>query len=172
MDDLASVPEKFGLPISAGSLRKTDASVRMKDDDFSQEEKDVSYHAIAFAMCTLEIEWALRTFYKDENALLISENNDLAKKMIKEVHASFKKEDLPERLLSRANVIQEMNCFPIKRIRDTVHFAAKDECRLLQLADVCAFVIRGHLIRHKHNPRFYELLRGQILHAPTDSERI
>jgi hypothetical protein len=40
--------------------------------------------------------------------------------------------------------------FPFIKIRDTVHFAKKDESRHLQVADICTFVMRG---LSKKNPQ-------------------
>jgi hypothetical protein len=59
--------------------------------------------------------------------------------------------------------------FPLKKIRDTLHFAKKDESRHLQLADLCSFVTRGHLTKHPHNPRFFEPLKGNFILSPEEA---
>ena len=49
--------------------------------------------------------------------------------------------------------------------------AGKMQSRHLQLADICAFVIRGHLAKHPHNPPLYSKLRPMMAVYPkTDDE--
>ncbi len=49
---------------------------------------------------------------------------------------------------------------PITRIRDTVHFAEKAESPALQIADICAFVIKRYLAGARDGDRFYRILAG------------
>jgi hypothetical protein len=52
----------------------------------------------------------------------------------------------------------------LTRIVDTVHFAEKGYSSPLQLADVCAFAIKRHLMKTPENDRFYlALKKWQIL---------
>ena len=43
---------------------------------------------------------------------------------------------------------------PISKIVDTVHFASKNEAILLQIADVCAFIVRCFLEKKPHAEDF------------------
>lgn len=53
--------------------------------------------------------------------------------------------------------------FPFVIIKDTVHFARKNESRALQVADACTFILRGHFLNRKHNDRFYKVLKPQLI---------
>ena len=59
-----------------------------------------------------------------------------------------------------------------KSLGDTVHWAGKKESPLLQLADTCAFVIRGHLNDRRFNQPLYSKLHPVMVARPkSDAER-
>jgi hypothetical protein len=55
----------------------------------------------------------------------------------------------------------------LKKIRGAVHFASKAESSQLQLADLCAFFIRGYLAGNPRVNPFYRKLREMMLVFPT-----
>jgi hypothetical protein len=55
---------------------------------------------------------------------------------------------------------------PLRKIRGAVHFASKSESKALQLADVCAFLIRGHYAKHPHNWPLYRRIRRALALIP------
>lgn len=164
LDDLVAIPSKFDLHVAFGSLRKQDYDLGKFAKD--QEQLDAIFHSFAFARCTGMIELIMRHGFPDENALLIAENNNSSRSMIKSVHAIFRDDESVKRMGLKDDHL------PLTRIRDTVHFADKQECRHLQLADVCAFVLRGYLTRHPHNPRFFDALRPALYCAPPEKSRV
>lgn len=170
LDDLVKIPTDFGLPVSLGFVYKPEFRSIIPSGFLKQEptEKDINIaaHGVAFAMCTIEIERAMREALPDEIALMVAENTDFARRSIKESHAIYRSEK-QVKLLGI-----EIDCFPLTKIRDTVHFAEKHESRLLQLADVCAFVMMGHLTRHKLNQRFYDALKPVLLMEPKENARL
>ena len=161
LDDLIAIPRDFGLPVAPGFVYKPtfplSVPFHVLNRELTPEEINVGSHGVAFAMCTMEIERAMREALPDEVALLVAENTNSARKAIKEAHLIYRSEAQVK--IRGINV----DCFPLTKIRDTVHFAAKEECRHLQLADVCAFVLKGHLTRHKLNQQFYDALRPALL---------
>jgi hypothetical protein len=54
------------------------------------------------------------------------------------------------------------NRLPLKHIRTSIHFADKTESAPLQLADLCAFLIRGRLARRPQHERLNSRLYGRL----------
>jgi hypothetical protein len=135
---LARIPRKLDIPIVFESYRKDDLKNQpdLKDKTLTAHEMSIGVHAIAFSGCTLRIEEYMRAFFPSEVAQIVAEDNDQARKMIKEVHQRFRRADkLPE--------LQKIGLIPLQHIRGSVHFADKNESAPLQIADLCAFLIRG-----------------------------
>ncbi len=105
----------------------------------------------------------MRKFYSAEVAQIVAEDNDQARKMLKQVHEGF-------RYLERAPGIIPNNILPLRHIRGSVHFANKDESGPLQLADLCAFVIRGRLSQHPRNGRLYNRLKSMMIRFAVEGE--
>ena len=57
------------------------------------------------------------------------------------------------------NLVEEVT---LQRIRGPVHYAYKEESRPLQLADTCAFFIRGNLCGHWRAEQFYRELEYKM----------
>lgn len=160
LDDLVAIPNKFEIPITLGFVEKARFPFEPLTRTVTQAELNVGAHAIAFAAATMHVEQAMREVWPDEVAMLIAEDVDNARVAIKEAHQMYRS---PEHL-ARNQI--ELSHFPLQKIRDTVHFAKKAECAHLQIADTCAFALRGHLCDHPLNPRFYEPLKPWMLVHP------
>ncbi|QND73643.1 hypothetical protein [Tardiphaga robiniae] len=59
-----------------------------------------------------------------------------------------------------AEVMAQTNTGPIDRIIDTVHFVAKDDGPLLQMADACAFSFRHYLAGQEFGRHWVEAMLG------------
>jgi hypothetical protein len=156
--DLARVPRRLDIPIVHEAYKRSDLQDDVKPGDKHPTEHEISIaaHACAFAACTLRIEDYMRACFPSEVAQLVAEDNDQSRKMIKDVHAAFR---FPEKV---SGIIPN-NQLPLKHIRGSVHFADKDESAPLQLADLCAFIIRGRLAnKHHHNARLYNRLKAMM----------
>lgn len=159
LEDLADIPAAFSLPIAYGVSNK--AHVQQMVGEATDKLLDLVYHACAFASATQLVERFLRGYYPDEYTLVIAEDRDAVRRMIKRVQAALqgRTDDLPKELLA------EFAELPYQHIRDTVHFAAKTEAHLLQVADICAFLIRGFVSGHPQSgPLFGRLM--PVLLAP------
>jgi hypothetical protein len=51
---------------------------------------------------------------------------------------------------------------PLRKVVDTPHFAAKRDSSLLQLADLCAFLIMRRLNRKNDTQPFFEAIAHQL----------
>jgi hypothetical protein len=100
----------------------------------------------------------MRTFAKKEVSLLIAEDRPTVKSALRRIHIflqTAKKEWIEEAGGSQ--------WVPLRQVRDTVHFAEKADSRLLQLADVCAFVVKRHLMKKDDVSSFHDALKGQLI---------
>lgn len=151
--ELSWIPDSFKLRIVFGYRSKRELVENLesfKERDANQQS--VLAHTYAFLDFTIMLERTMRDTFPSEVTFLTVEDRQEVRKILKGVHKEMKAPSSAEIYLAAADVL------PLKRIRDTPHFAGKAECRLLQLADVCAFIIRGHLRRSPDNPPFYDAL--------------
>ena len=64
------------------------------------------------------------------------------------------------------------NFFPFRRLRDSVNFQGKSETFFLQLADVCAWIIRLYLEEKKGMDEFLTAFVPRDTNAIADLERV
>ena len=115
-------------------------------------------HASAFCTTILRTEEIMRMKWASEVAQLVAEDNDQVRSLVRETQQIFlapSKADGP--LHENAKII-----LPLRKIRGSVHFAKKSESPPLQLADLCAFIIRGHLAGHPQNAPLYRRIRRAL----------
>ena len=153
LDDLVRIPAMFDLPISFGYFNKSLWDNKLFSREPTEVEKDRAMHTVAFAQCCDGIEMFLRECTDQEIAILIAEVRVKVQRELKSFLAIYKN---AEAMRKSEFEIGQYN--PYERIRESVYFSMKDEARGVQLADVCNFFIRGHLTKHQHNARFYDVL--------------
>jgi hypothetical protein len=158
--DLAEIPAKFKIPLAFGIIQKSKRE-HLFQNISPDINKNTSFHCMAFAQCCGVIERIMRNF-PDENTVLIVEdcpsNADL-----KDIIADF-------RSISATYSVDKSNGnnFPIQRIRDTPHFVKKAESPNLQIADMCAFLMRGKLDKKSDRNSLFDLLFPQIVPVEMD----
>jgi Protein of unknown function (DUF3800) len=164
LDDLIAIPRKFDFPVSYGTVSWPDFPMEiLVPDKRTEHERQVAGHTIAFGHCCMGIERFVRETFPDEFVILIAEDRAEVRASLKNIIAVFRNPAAVQQL-----GLSDPDYFPFNHIRDTVHFAKKSESRHLQIADVCAFVMRGHFMKTKHNERFFNVLRPQLTWHPKD----
>jgi hypothetical protein len=155
--DLIRVIKKLDLPVVHEAYSREDLLLdnAPKERPPTERELSVATHSCAFASCTLRIEQYMRQCFPTEVAQVVAEDNDQARKMLKAVHEAF-------RFPHRAPGIISNNILPFRHIRNSVHFADKKESAPLQLADLCAFIIRGRLSKHPKGDYLYNRLKSMM----------
>lgn len=168
LDELTEIPRKFHLPLSVGWVERAKFAASFPHLDAAGQM--VNAQTVAFAICAYGIELYMRKggdIGKGEVASIVMENNDQARKQIKEFQR-FSRNPKNADLLKSAGFGQMV----LTRIIDTVHFAEKGHSSPLQIADVCAFVFKRHLMKAPESERFFAPLRdGFVLRDATDKKQ-
>jgi hypothetical protein len=105
-----------------------------------------------------------------KRAHLIAENNTNTRDTVEELHLVLQGRSDSEIAGDIIDALSESapNFYPIKRIVDLVYFAGKRGAFLLQLADVCAFIIRCFIEQKPRALSFAEILTADntsVLHT-------
>lgn len=155
---LAAIPRQFNLPIVHGvGLRGVDvvpSGARVRNPDFSR-------YILSYTEALIWADLWARSRFRSEVISVVVEDIPNIRRHVKGVHRAYK------------DRIEPSNLLPFRRIIDTVHFAEKNDCSLLQLADLCAFVIRNRLVGRKDiMPIYEELLPQIVIPPPIDQSRI
>ena len=164
LHDLVEIPEQFDVPVVFGYCPRDELITAPPDFTVDERARDAVVHSIAFFECARVVEKIMRELWPDEVALLIAEDRPAVRDTVRDLH-SWMRGGKAHGYGAAADYL------PLSHIRDTVHWAGKMQSRHLQLADICAFVIRGHLAKHPHNPPLYSKLRPMMAVYPkTDDE--
>lgn len=132
-------------------------SSRMKLWDF--------HHILAFHMCISRANKYVRDWADHEEiATVVAEDVPEKRQFLKEVlKVKMPDLDLGDESMFHAKTGSDTNPGPIDRIVDTVHFCAKDEAPLLQIADACAFSFRRYLSAQSHGEQLLQEMLGEKL---------
>lgn len=174
LERLAGLPKAFSLPVIFGHVAKADhrQEPAIASHIESQPERDrltdflVIEHMTAFSRAVVNIEKQMWQFPRDEICMLVAEDTDHVKPAVKASHAFLR--DLNQ--FGNANW-PTIEGLPLRKVVDTPHFAAKRDLALLQLADVCAFLIMRRLTRQERSQPFFELISGQLSHGCPDFDQ-
>jgi hypothetical protein len=137
LNDLAGIIDSLSLPV-VWSVYQKDTFGRDVPEVFeaAHNQKRVIMQAASVVDCATWADRWLEKFAPEENAIIIAEDTDRVKRMLK---ASISMLRNPDSLKSAG--LDWIEQLPLKRIVDTVLFAAKEDCAALQLADLCAFTV-------------------------------
>jgi hypothetical protein len=161
LDDLVGIFGELEIPLVFSWVDRVDVMARHKMASTMQpKDLEASCHAIAFAGCMLRIEEYMRAIWPDVVAQMVAEDNHNSRAAIKGTVKLFR---TPSQIAKHSDVL------PLQRIRGSVQFAEKDESAPLQLADICAFLIRRRFWKHDElSKRFYDKLKPWMLVIPRE----
>jgi hypothetical protein len=159
--ELAWIPGRFNLPIVFGFQEKANIARRVPQfSTVTPHERSILCHAYGFLGMALNLERFMRAELPDEVTFLTVEDRADVRQILKKLQALLKRRGADVAFVESADAL------PLRKIRDTPHFAGKRECQLLQLADACAFIINGHLRRASGNNEFYDALWPTMVYHP------
>jgi hypothetical protein len=161
LDDLVAIPAKFDVPVAYGAIDWTKITLDiLRPERRTPAALEIAAHMVAFGHCCMGVEKFMRLTFPNENTILIAEDRDKVRAVLKSAIAAFRNP------VAVRQLGLDSEYFPFRRIRDTVHFAKKSESRHLQIADTCTFVVRGHFMGRKHNDRFWNVLNPHLIWDP------
>lgn len=135
LEALCDTITKFQLPIAYGQSTKAKITETVPEVTATNEINRVAFMG-AFFECAVRVEQWMREWAPDEVAAIVAENNNDLRKYAKGVHKIMRSGNVPEFMLQ---LVKEL---PLKHVIDTVYSAEKGEAPPLQLADLCAFLLK------------------------------
>lgn len=110
-------------------------------------------HASAFVSCAARIDLWMKAHAPNEIAMIVAEKPGKIEEGLRMFHQGYASDELYQ---------YNPRAFSTDRIIDTIAFAGKNELILLQIADVCAFVIKRRLAGKEDVKEAFERLDGQL----------
>jgi hypothetical protein len=104
----------------------------------------------------------MRGAFPDEVAMIVMENNEHSRKLVRKTHVSLRQPANIEEFAKE----QDREYLPLTKIIDSPLFAKKTDASILQVADACAFAIKRHLVGTTESKRFYEPLMPNLMARP------
>jgi hypothetical protein len=89
--------------------------------------------------------------------MVIAEDTDRVKKAVKAAHGLLRD---PRKI--KGTPFEGIGDLPLAKLIDTAHFAAKTESSLLQIADLCAYLILRRFMRQESSQPFFEQISPQL----------
>jgi Protein of unknown function (DUF3800) len=161
LEDLCKIPSLLDIPIIFAFRNKLEIEFPDNIKPLSKQDSIILSHAHVFMLCTLAIEENTRNVWPGEIVQLVAEDNGQSRAAIKQSH------DLLRNSHRMRLPPEAIELLPLKKIRGAVHFAEKRESKPLQLADVCAFIIRRRLAKNDIRcSQFYDLLKPMMMVLP------
>lgn len=161
LEELISIIADLNLPVVMAHQDRE--VVRRDHPTMNAQEAVVFTQAITATACMVSVEaFTQRYALPSTLALTIYENNDQAKKRVKEMHKEMLNPDNLHKFADPKDVERVRNLIPLQRVIDTAHFAEKTEAPILQLADVCAYFIKRRLNGRMDSMRFLDRIMNQL----------
>lgn len=152
---LLSVPRRFNASIVYGIARKShyanDRAARFKT-------AGEAAHAQAF----MQALWRANRWMRDharpnEVAMVVVEDNNEMREHLRFIHTWLQMSEIAPELMSE---------FPLERIVEGALFARKYESSILQVADMCAHLIKRCIDGRKHAEWLFDLIKRHIQVTP------
>jgi hypothetical protein len=162
LEELCSIPYEFDLPIVFGFQNRWAVPRTFEGKAVKDNIHTAAMQLIAFTHCLIGIErWMRAETDPSENVMLIAEDKPEVKSAFKEIHRVAQNPDKIKQSIPAK--LAESEELPVTRIVDDIYFTDKQGSVPLQIADVCAFVIKRHLMKRDYIYRFYGHLRPQLI---------
>jgi hypothetical protein len=160
-NELAAVPKKFRLPLTVGLCErgKFPSTPDARARNLSVAQETIAAHATTFAACAAKVEHWMRRHTNGEVCLLVVEDNDQARRYMREFQQHFQRQENPSFLSGEAK-----KYFPFRRIKEDPLFQAKRPSSVLQLADFWAYVAKRIAMDpyHRLYRPLYDVMEPQV----------
>jgi hypothetical protein len=158
-DELAAIPQKFDLPIALGWIDRANFPKAFDiPKEMPESYRTIAAHVCAFLNCEMIAEQWMRKYATNEICMLIVEDNDQARKNIREVHTYHQEKKLAQTLDEN-----ELKYFPLRKIKEDPLFQPKKPSNPLIVADFCAYVWKKYLMKDQRYDRFFEPFKNKLV---------
>ena len=153
LERMAAIPKELSLPIAAGWFQRA-----MLDEWVPAKLTNTlePLRTLTFGFCVLSAESWLRIHAPDEVVMLIHEDTE-QERWLRNQLTTFQNPEIVRQVGAPADL------FPIVHIKDEIMFASKRGSRILQLADLCAFLIKRNLSQKSNSRPLFSLIAPQIV---------
>src|SRR5579859_3358374 len=138
-DELVSVIVRHKLPFTTAWVKKdefpTAPSSKERWAELGKAQQAIISHATAFTACLLKVDLWMRHQTNGEVCMMIVEDNDQARAILRESQNHHQTISIDEVLQEGAQKL-----LPLKRIKEDPLFQSKRKSSVLQMADFCAYV--------------------------------
>jgi len=163
--ELAAIPAQYEILVSFGFHDRQFTKHYNFPDSVSAKDRELTAYKDVVARLCESVEKFMREIAPDEITLLIAEDRDSIRQRLKSAHSMYRDTVLMQQIDPR------LVYFPFSHIRDTIHFAKKNESAHLQVADVCTFVIKRRLMKCPHITPLFNAIKPQMLVLPPGERR-
>jgi Protein of unknown function (DUF3800) len=166
--DMMSIPYHMGIGISYAAVRRKSDGLRADTGVLAGLSKEKFHHTIAFGFCIAMADYFIReSGITNELATVVAEDVPKMRDQLKNFVSLLRTNaiTIPEDATpysegNPANLLTRERTLRVQRVIDTVHFAAKKEAYLLQLADACAFGLRRFFSDESEGEDFATAIAG------------
>jgi len=159
---LAQIPKRQGLRLGLGVVDKQPydqrADLAAPWEKASEAEKAIFLHAAAFSGCVLGVDDWMRKEHPNEVCLLISEDNDQARKTIREV-IRYQQSKKAAKIFSD----KYKRRFPQRKIKEDPLFQPKRSSSVLQLADFWTYIAKKRFMKDARYERLWQTMRPSLV---------
>ncbi len=150
--ELVGLPAKIGLPVVWGYIKTPE--FKSTNPDRKQHMHTALNHGLAFSLCLVAAEQFMRNYVDPkEYAWLFVEKNH-SEKVLEIAFRSLRGQYGSDELLTVPGAVEYL---PLKRIRESAGMIAKRDSIVLQLADMCVFILRSFLESRKGCEELFEI---------------
>lgn len=176
LQSLIAIPMRLHIPVVISFVRRENPG-----DPSGKIDLSTYHHMWAFAMCMGHADRYIREFGASTDlATIVAEDTPKRKKRINDACNYLKRQPMLVRALilerERGKIVsegsEEQNVeYRIDRIREAVHFVAKAESPLLQVADAYAFAFRRYIYRLSFGDKLLDpMARRHLISGIRDSK--
>jgi len=161
LEELCSLVVQFDLPLVMGFRER--AALAAAYPANSSSEHTIACQVASSTACLISVERYMRGGDNEtEVATLVYENNDQARKLIRETQNALKSEEFVRDEI-REDFPLWKQFIPLQRIAGAPHFEFKEESSALQIADAVAYIINRQLRNVPNNERFFAPIDKQLI---------
>lgn len=158
--ELAAIPRRFDLQLMVGICERakfpSDPALAAQ---LSKQQTTIAAHVATFTACATKVEHWMRRNAPNEVCMMIVEDNDQARRHIREFQQYYQTHSITAALDDDAK-----KYFPFRKIKEDPLFQAKRPSSVLQLADFWAYIAKRIAMDPNHHLYFplYEKMYSQV----------